>query len=116
MRALTGGDGVDVAIDNVGSPVFEATRRSMAECGRIVLVGQLTGDFVAFNPAQLFLRNISLLSAKGVSRAQLTAALRLVELGRIVPEIAGTLPLAEAAAAHRALEASAVPGRLVLTP
>ncbi len=116
VRSLTGGDGIDLAIDNVGSAVFEATRRSMADCGRIVLVGQLTGDFVAFNPAQLFLRNISLLSAKGVSRAQLVAALRLVELGRIVPEVAGALPLSGAAEAHRALEASAVPGRLVLRP
>ena len=36
-----------------------------------MLVGQLTGDFVSINPAQLFLRNVSILTTKGVSRAQL---------------------------------------------
>src|SRR6185437_13113691 len=50
VRRLTGGKGVDVAIDNVGSPVFESIRRCMAEDGRIVLVGQVTGDFISFNP------------------------------------------------------------------
>lgn len=116
VKALTDGEGVDVAIDNVGSGVFHPVRRSMAECGRIVLVGQLTGDFVSFNPAQLFLRNISLLSAKGVSRAQLAAALRLVEQGRIAPMVDNVMPLADAAEAHRAMEAGTVRGRIVLRP
>src|SRR6185295_15827945 len=59
VRRLTNGWGVDATIDNVGSPVFESVRRSMADDGRIVLVGQVTGDFISINPAQLFLRNIS---------------------------------------------------------
>ena len=53
--------------------------------GRIVLVGQVTGDFITLNPAQLFLRNVSILSAKGVSRAQLADALELVARRRIKP-------------------------------
>ncbi len=73
VKALTG-RGADVAIDNVGSAVFHATRRSLADGGRYVLVGQLTGELIDINPAQLFLRDISLLSAKGVSRAQLEDA------------------------------------------
>lgn len=116
VKALTDGEGVDVAIDNVGSTLFHPIRRSMAECGRIVLVGQLTGEFVSFNPAQLFLRNISLLSAKGVSRTQLQTALRLVAQRRIEPVIDRVLPLADAAAAHRALEAGTIRGRVVLKP
>jgi D-arabinose 1-dehydrogenase-like Zn-dependent alcohol dehydrogenase len=116
VRALTGGEGVDVAIDNVGSAVFHATRRSLATCGRFVLVGQLVGDFVSFNPAQLFLRNISLLSAKGASRAQLATALALVAERRITPMIAEVLPLAAAAEAHRLVEAGRSAGRVVLSP
>src|SRR5699024_1628573 len=87
VRRLTGGDGVDAAIDNVGSPAFESVRKSMADDGRIVVVGQVTGDFISINPAQLFLRNISILSAKGVSRAQLADALELVARRRIHPVI-----------------------------
>jgi acryloyl-coenzyme A reductase len=115
VRHLTGG-GVDAVIDNVGSPVFEAVRRSTADCGRIVLVGQLTGEFLTINPAQLFLRNISILSAKGVSRSQLADALDLVARRRIKPAVDRVYPLEGAAEAHRLVEAGLSTGRHVLTP
>jgi D-arabinose 1-dehydrogenase-like Zn-dependent alcohol dehydrogenase len=116
VRRITDGRGVDAAIDNVGSPVFESVRRSMADGGRIVLVGQLTGEFLTINPAQLFLRNISILSAKAVSRSQLADALDLVARGRIKPAVEGVYPLDAAAETHRLVEAGLSMGRLVLKP
>lgn len=116
VRRLTKGRGVDIAIDNVGSPVFESMRRSMADDGRIVLVGQVVGDFIPFNPAQLFLRNISVLSAKGVSRAQLADALELVGRGKIRPFVEEVFRLEDAVAAHRRVGAGLSSGRLVLSP
>jgi D-arabinose 1-dehydrogenase-like Zn-dependent alcohol dehydrogenase len=116
VRRLTNGQGVDVTIDNVGSPVFESVRRSMADDGRIVLVGQVTGDFISINPAQLFLRNVSILSAKGVSRAQLADALGLVARRRIKPVVEDVCRLEDAAQAHRRVEAGLSSGRLVLSP
>jgi acryloyl-coenzyme A reductase len=115
VRAAIGG-GVDVVIDNVGSLVFEATRCSLADGARWVLVGQLTGDFVSLNLAQLFLRDISIRSAKGVSRRQLIDTLALIATGRIKPMITQRLPLADAAVAHEAVEGGASLGRLVLAP
>ena len=116
VRRLTGGRGVDVVIDNVGSQVFDSARRSVADDGRIVLVGQLTGEFMTINPAQLFLRNVSILSAKGVSRSQLADALELVARRRIKPVVDRTYPLEGAAEAHGLVEAGLSTGRLVLTP
>jgi NADPH:quinone reductase-like Zn-dependent oxidoreductase len=116
VRRITGDRGVDVAIDNVGSPVFEGVRRSIADGGRIVLVGQVTGDFLSINPAQLFLRNVSILSAKGVSRAQLADALDLVARRQIVPIVEDVCALDDAAEAHARVEAGAATGRLVLSP
>jgi len=116
VRRITDGQGVDAAIDNVGSLVFESVRRSMADGGRIVLVGQLTGEFLTINPAQLFLRNISILSAKAVSRSQLADALDLVARGRIKPAVEGVYPLDAAAETHRLVEAGLSMGRLVLKP
>jgi acryloyl-coenzyme A reductase len=116
VRRLTDGRGVDTVIDNVGSPVFEAVRRSVADGGRIVLVGQLTGEFLTINPAQLFLRNISILSAKGVSRSQLADALDLVARRRVKAAVEGVYPLDGAAEAHRLVEAGLSTGRLVLKP
>lgn len=116
VRKLTDGRGVDAVIDNVGTPVFPSVRRSVADDGRIVLIGQVTGDFISINPAQLFLRNVSILAAKGVSRAQLADSLDLIARGRIKPMVDDVHGLDGAAEAHALVEAGRSTGRLVLKP
>ena len=116
VRKLTNGRGVDAVIDNVGAQVFPSVRRSVADDGRIVLVGQLTGEFVSINPAQLFLRNTSILTAKGVSRAQLADSLDLIQRGRIRTMVEDVYSLDRAADAHELVEAGRATGRLVLRP
>jgi acryloyl-coenzyme A reductase len=68
VTKATGGRGVDVAVDNVGSALFMSIRRSMAPRGRWLLIDQLKGESVPFNPAQLFLKGISKLSATSSTR------------------------------------------------
>jgi D-arabinose 1-dehydrogenase-like Zn-dependent alcohol dehydrogenase len=116
VRALTRGDGVDVVIDNVGTPSFTAMRKSLAINGRWILVGQLTGDFVPFNPAQLFLRNQSMLSVNSTTRAQLEDVLSLIARKALRPVITGVHGLDEVAAVHDRMERGGVPGRIVLRP
>ena len=116
VRALTGGEGVDVLIDNVGTVLFTPMRRSLAVNGRWILVGQLTGGFVEFNPAQLFLRNQSMLSVHSTSRAQLEDSLALIARGEVRPVISGVHPLDEIASVHARMEQGGVPGRIVVRP
>jgi D-arabinose 1-dehydrogenase-like Zn-dependent alcohol dehydrogenase len=116
VKAATGGEGVDVAIDNVGSPIFDAVRRSLAVGGRWLLIGQLTGQFVPFNPAQLFLKNVSMLSATSTTRQQLEECLRLVARRQVRPIVTESLPLEAAARAHTLVEQGRAAGRLLLRP
>jgi acryloyl-coenzyme A reductase len=116
VHKLTGGRGVDVVVDNVGSSLFDSIRRSLAISGRWLLIGQLTGQFVSFNPAQLFLKNISMLSATSTTRKQLIDCLGLVASGQLKPIISKALPLEDAALAHQTVEAGKVLGRVVLRP
>ncbi len=116
VRKLTDGRGVDAVIDNVGTPVFSAARRSIAEDGRLVLVGQLTGDFISINPAQLFLRNVSILTAKGASRVQLADSLDLIARGRIRTMVENVYGLDGVAEAHGLVETGRSTGRLVIKP
>lgn len=116
VRALTGGEGVDALIDNVGTPSFSAMRKSLAINGRWILVGQLTGDFVPFNPAQLFLRNQSMLSVHSTTRAQLEDVLALLARKELRAVVTGVHPLDEVRAVHERMERGSVPGRLVLRP
>jgi acryloyl-coenzyme A reductase len=116
VRALTQGQGVDVVIDNVGTPLFTPIRRSLATNGRWVLVGQLTGDFVPFNPAQLFLRNQSMLSVHSTTRTQLEDTLALIARGDIRPVISGIHGFEDIAAVHQRMERGGVSGRIVIRP
>lgn len=116
VKKASGGLGVDVAIDNVGSQLFEPIRRSMGIGGRWIMIGQLTGQFVPFNPAQLFLKNVSMLSATSTTRKQLEDCLALVSRGVIKPIISLALPLEQAARAHELVEAGKATGRIVLRP
>ena len=116
VKKASGGLGVDVAIDNVGSQLFEPIRRSMGIGGRWIIIGQLTGQFVPFNPAQLFLKNVSMLSATSTTRKQLEDCLALVSRGVIKPIISLALPLEQAARAHELVEAGKATGRIVLRP
>ncbi len=114
LLAATQGQGVDVVIDNVGTVLFEPTRRSLGLNGRWVLVGQLNGDFVPFNPAQLLLKNQRMLSVHSTSRAQLQDTLDLLARGVIKAVVSGTCTVDGLADAHRQMERGGVAGRLVL--
>jgi D-arabinose 1-dehydrogenase-like Zn-dependent alcohol dehydrogenase len=116
VRDLTHGQGVDVIIDNVGTVLFEDMRKSLAIQGRWLMIGQLTGDFVPFNPAQFFLKNQSLLSVTSTSRKQLEDVLTLMQRGHITPVIERKLPLSAVAEAHQAVEAGRTSGRWLLSP
>jgi len=116
VKQATAGAGVDVAVDNVGSQLFDPIRRSMAIGGRWIMIGQLTGQFVPFNPAQLFLKNVSMLSATSTTRKQLEDCLGLVARGAVKPIISLALPLERAAQAHAMVEAGKAAGRIVLRP
>jgi len=116
VRALTGGDGVDVVIDTVGSHVFKACFDSLAMHGRYAMVGQLTGDEVSINLARIFFKRAKLLGVGSVSRTQLEDTIRLVERGQLKPRIARVLPLDDIALAHQLVESGAVSGRVVVKP
>jgi D-arabinose 1-dehydrogenase-like Zn-dependent alcohol dehydrogenase len=116
VKRLTDGRGVDVLIDNVGTVLFEPMRRSLGTAGRWVLIGQLTGDFVPFNPAQLFLKNQSMLAVTSVTRNQLEDVLAIMGRGEVKPVVTKSLPLEQAAEAHTLVESGRGTGRILLRP
>jgi NADPH2:quinone reductase len=51
---------VDLAIDNVGGPLFNQVLDTLADRGRVSCVGQLAGPVPDFKPASLFFRRLKL--------------------------------------------------------
>ena len=113
--ALTQDRGADVIIDTVGSPLFPSTWRSLAQYGRLVLLGEVAGRPVEVPLAEVIFRDARILASSGVSRALVHQAAGLVSLGRVRPVVSRVLPLEEAATALELVASRRVLGRVVLT-
>ena len=108
--------GVDVVINPVGSAVFDSCLRSMAQFGRMVLLGEITGGQVSLNPAEVLFRDAAILGSTGASVRHIERAAELVAREEIIPVISKTYALEEAAEAYSRMRAGTTFGRVVLIP
>lgn len=116
VRKLTGGEGVQVAIEIVGSATFVHTLRSMAPGGRVVVVGNLESGTIDLNPGLVIVKELEIIGAYATTQEELETALQLTSEGLLTPFVTEVLPLRDAASAHVRLENRKVAGRLVLSP
>ena len=125
LAESVGGRRFDVVVDPVGGRLRTDTLRVMAPMGRMLLVGNASGDWGhTVQTNELWGGNVAMLGfAVGFylpahpeqARPAAQAALKAVSQGLVDIRIQ-TLPLAEAAEAHRRIESGAVGGRILLTP
>lgn len=116
VRKLTGGEGVQVAIEIVGSATFAQTLKAMAPGGRVVVVGNLESGTIDLNPGLVIVKELEILGAYATTQGELETALALTHAGKLSPFVTEVLPLGDAAKAHTRLENREVAGRLVLCP
>ncbi len=117
IRALTGGRGVDLVIECVGTG--ETTRQAVActrKGGRIVQVGYTTD--AAHHPAlptdQMALREITITGSRYVTRPELVKAIDLVARGLVRPVISEVFDLVGVNEALAKVRADQAFGRIVL--
>ena len=124
VRALTGGRGADVVFDSVGRSTFMASLDSLRRRGLMVCVGTASGTIPPFDPqllaqkGSLFLTRPALADyiADPAEKAALAdEVFGHVAAGRIRIEINQRYALADAARAHRDLEARLTTGSSILT-
>jgi NADPH2:quinone reductase len=125
VKEITGGKGVPVVYDGVGKDTFPASLDCLSPRGMFVSFGSASGAIAAFN--------IGLLAQKGslyatrptlftyastpqALRAMSAELFELVQAGKIHGGTRQTLPLRDAAEAHRALESRRTTGATVLMP
>ncbi|MFD7081260.1 zinc-binding dehydrogenase [Streptomyces sp. NPDC002181] len=116
------GGPVDVLLDGVGGELGLAAFGLVRDGGRVSAHGAPSGGFTALDSAEAERRGIAL---RGIAEVQFRPAeitrlagfaLAEAAAGRLRPVIARKFPLAEAADAHRAIEARAIPGKALLIP
>jgi NADPH2:quinone reductase len=125
VKRLTDGRGVEVVYDSVGQTTFMKSLDSLAPRGLLASFGQSSGPVPPFDAAllaqkgSLFLTRPSLAHYTATREEVLCRAgevLAWVSTGKLKLTIGKTLPLAEAAEAHRQLESRATTGKLLLIP
>lgn len=124
VKEITGGHGADVVYDPVGGDAFDASLRSIAWAGRIIIIGFASGR-VPQVPANIVLvKNIDIIgfywgSHQGrkpeLLRNSFAQLFRWFEEGKLKPHVSQKLDLKDAAAALDLLRQRKSTGKVVLT-
>jgi len=124
VEEFTGGAKVPVVYDSVGKDTFLRSLDCLAPRGMMVSFGQSSGAIEPFSPGvlaqkgSLFLTRPTLFNYIAERREleqSATALFDMVRSGKVRIDIGQRFPLADAAEAHRALEARQTTGSTVLT-
>ena len=115
VMELTGGRGVNVVVDHVGSEFWPAAFASLATGGRYGICGVTSGYRAELQLGTLFVRNQTVFGVYMGRTADLRQIVDMVGKGALRGVIHQTFPLADAARAHEAMEGRNFFGKLVLT-
>jgi NADPH2:quinone reductase len=125
IKQATQGEGVDVILDMVGGDYTPRNLELLRTDGRVVQIAFLRGnkveiDLNAIMRKRLTLTGSTLRPRSVAEKALIAQALRakvwpLFESGKLKPVIHASFPLAQAADAHRMMDADQHTGKIVLT-
>ncbi len=116
VKEWTDGRGADVVIDNLGGEVLPKSIDAVRPQGVVVAFGFAAGPEVTFDIRSLFFAEKQLRGSMASDIEDLKWGLEQVSAGRIKPLLDRTLPLSQAAEAHRLISTNQVTGNLVLLP
>jgi NADPH:quinone reductase-like Zn-dependent oxidoreductase len=119
LEAVTkrfGKQSIDVVFEHIGKALWQESLLCLKWGGILVTCGATSGHEALTDLRQIFFRQIQVLGSTMGTRGSQFEILRHVSAGRLKPVLDQTLPLQEAAQAHRLLEAGEIFGKIVLNP
>jgi NADPH2:quinone reductase len=123
VKALTGGEGLDVCVENIGGDVFATLSRLMRWNGRLMPIGFTSDEIPSLAMNLPLLKNYSIVGAftgawgercPGEKARAADMIMGWVGEGKLHPRIDRVLPLERAAEAMGAVADRSVQGRIVL--
>ena len=115
VRELTGGAGVDAVVDHVGADFFGPAFASLRAGGRYGICGATTGLRTELHLGLLFTTQKEIYGVYMGTKEDMREIVEMLNRGVVRPVVDRTFPLAQAADAHRAMEATGFFGKLLLT-
>ncbi|CAM5575676.1 NAD(P)H-quinone oxidoreductase OS=Streptomyces alboniger OX=132473 GN=CP975_18050 PE=4 SV=1 [Streptomyces alboniger] len=124
IERATDGSGADVILDNMGAKYLDRNVQALAVNGRLAIIGLQGGAKGELNIGALLQKRAavtatSLRARPAAEKASIIAAVRehvwpLIAAGHVRPIVDRTVPMRDAAAAHRILEESSHIGKVLL--
>ncbi|MCY1350065.1 Phthiocerol synthesis polyketide synthase type I PpsC [compost metagenome] len=124
VMAATGDKGVDIIIDTVGGPLFEANMQSLAVRGRLVNIARLGSATAQIDLTQLWLKRLQLIGVTFRTRTEqerlecIQACARdmlpFLRAGRVRLPVDRTFAMNDIAAAHAYMKQEQHVGKIVL--
>jgi len=115
IRDWTGGDGVDIVVDNIGTRASVREGLELLRPGGKFLVLAYLDEVFEVPAIPLFKAEREIIGCRGSSRQDLVEVVRLAGAGRLTPVIGARYPLEQIGAAAERLGGGDLAGRIVLT-
>lgn len=125
LREANGGSRVDVVLEMVGGPTFDASLQVLARFGRLVTFGMASrvapqplapGALMVGSKTVAGFWLVDCMGDPAMLAGPMAELMELTRTGRLRPVVGATYPLAEARRAHEDLRARATTGKVVLVP
>ncbi|HLX04204.1 MAG TPA: NAD(P)H-quinone oxidoreductase [Candidatus Binatus sp.] len=124
VKTATEGRGVDAILDSIGGAYLAGNIESLAQGGRLVLIGLMQGTRAELDLAAMLRRHLKIFGStlrnrSFAEKAQIVAAFleqfgAALDAGKLRPPIYKVIPAADAPTAHRMMQASEHFGKIVL--
>ena len=124
VKTATEGRGVDAILDSIGGAYLAGNIESLAQGGRLVLIGLMNGTRAELDLAAVLRRHLKIFGStlrnrSFAEKAQIVAAFleqfgTALDAGKLRPPIYKVIPAADAPAAHRLMQSSEHFGKIIL--
>jgi NADPH2:quinone reductase len=123
LEAANGGKKVDIVLEMVGGPTFDASLAALAPFGRLATFGMASrvppkpvnaGELMGRSRAVIGFWLAHCFGKPAMLQPQMAELLAMVEAGTLKPLVGGSYPLGDAAAAHESLRSRSSVGKLIL--
>lgn len=124
VKELTGGKGVDIVLETAGGDITDQALSAMADFGRMIFIGQSSGENTAVDLWKLTVPNHTITGLYIVPYTMmpdlvmntLKELLEYISKDELSIQIGTILPLSKAAEAHSLLERRQTTGKVILKP
>jgi NADPH:quinone reductase-like Zn-dependent oxidoreductase len=114
--AVLGEESVDLVVDNVAGPGFDALLKVLRRGGRYTSSGAIGGPVVSLDMRTFYLKDITLVGCTAWDEPVFPNLVGYIERGEIRPLVAATFPLERIADAQREFLKKQHVGKFVLIP